>query len=81
VGTERWIAAFHLRRPIMMKTILSAFALLPLLVSAAPALPVTPGSQLVSSYGILKVKKAEDEDSRIRSRWREDQGDAEWFSS
>jgi hypothetical protein len=62
-----------------MKTILSAFALLPLLVSAAPALPVTPGSQLVSPYGILKVKKAEDENSRIRSRWHEDQGDADWY--
>ncbi len=43
----------------MIKTILSTFALLPLLVSAAPALPVTQGSQLVSSYGILKVKTAD----------------------
>jgi hypothetical protein len=61
----------------MIKTILSAFALLPLLVSAAPALPVTQGSQLVSPYGILKVKTADDEDSRIRSRWRD--GDADWY--
>jgi hypothetical protein len=59
----------------MIKTILSAFALLPLLVSAAPALPVTQGSQLVSPYGILKVKTADDEDSRIRSQWR----DADWY--
>ena len=63
----------------MIKTILSAFALLPLLVSAAPALPVTQGSQLVSPYGILKVKTAHDEDSRIRSRWREDHRDADWY--
>ena len=49
----------------MIKTILSTFALLPLLVSAAPALPVTQGSQLVSPYGILKVKTADDEDSQI----------------
>jgi hypothetical protein len=40
----------------MIKTIQFAFALLPLLVSAAPASPVTQGSQLVSPYGILKVK-------------------------
>jgi len=59
----------------MIKTILSAFALLPLLVSAAPASPVTQGFQLESPYGILKVKTADDEDSRIRSRWREDHGD------
>ena len=63
----------------MIKTILSAFALLPFLVSAAPALPVTHGSQLVSAYGILKVKTAEDEDSRIRSRRREDHRDADWY--
>jgi len=61
----------------MIKTILSTFALLPLLVSAAPALPVTQGSQLVSPYGILKVKAADDE--RIKSRWREDHGDADWY--
>jgi hypothetical protein len=60
----------------MIKT-LSTFALLPLLVSAAPALPVTQGSQLVSPYGILKVKTADD--SRIRSRWREDHADADWY--
>jgi hypothetical protein len=65
----------------MIKTILSAFALLPLLVSAAPALPVTPGSQLVSPYGILKVKTAEDEDSRMRSRWHKDYGDADWYDA
>ena len=59
----------------MIKTILSAFALLPLLVSAAPALPVTQGSQL----GILNVKTTDDEDSRIRSRWREDHRDADWY--
>ena len=63
----------------MIKTILSAFALLPLLVSAAPASPVTQGFQLESPYGILKVKTADDEDSRIRSRWREDHGDADWY--
>ena len=57
----------------MIKTIQFAFALLLLLVSAAPASPVTQGSQLVSPYGILKVKTGDDEDSRIRSRWREDQ--------
>jgi hypothetical protein len=66
----------------MIKTILSAFAfvfaLLPLLVSAAPALPVTQGSQLVSPYGILKAKTAE-EDSRARSRRSEDHGDADWY--
>jgi hypothetical protein len=62
----------------MIKTILSAFALLTLLVSAAPALPVTQGSQLVSPYGILKVKTY-DEDSRMRSRWREDHRDADWY--
>jgi len=61
----------------MIKTILFAFALLPLLVSAAPASPVTQGSQLVSPYGILKVKTADDEDSRIRSRLREDHGNAD----
>ena len=61
----------------MTKTILSAFALLPLLVSAAPASPVTQGFQLVSPYGILKVKAADDE--RIKSRWREDHGDADWY--
>jgi hypothetical protein len=61
----------------MIKTILSAFALLALLVSAAPALPVTQGSQLVSPYGILKVKTADDKDSRIR--WREDHRDADWY--
>ncbi len=59
----------------MIKTILSAFALLPLLVSAAPALPVTQGSQL----GILNVKTTDDEDLRIRSRWREDHRDADWY--
>ena len=63
----------------MIKTILSAVALLPLLVSAAPALPVTQGSQLVSPYGILKVKTADDEDSRIRSRLREDHANADWY--
>ncbi len=63
----------------MIKTILSTFAVLPLLVSAAPALPVTQGSQLVSPYGILKVKTADDEDSRIRSRWREDHANADWY--
>jgi hypothetical protein len=42
----------------MIKTILFAFALSPLLVSAAPASPVTQGFQLVSPYGILKVKTA-----------------------
>ena len=63
----------------MIKTILSTFALLPLLVSAAPALPVTQGSQFVSPYGILKVKTADDEDSRIRSRGREDHADADWY--
>jgi hypothetical protein len=47
----------------MIKTIQFAFALLPLLVSVAPASPVTQGSQLVSPYGILKVKAADDEDS------------------
>jgi hypothetical protein len=62
----------------MIKTILIAFALLPLLVSAAPALPVTQGSQLVSPYGILKVKTADDEVSRI-TRWREDYRDADWY--
>jgi hypothetical protein len=61
----------------MIKTILSAFALLPLLVSAAPALPVTQGSQL----GILNVKTTDDEDSRSRSRWREDHGDADWYEA
>ena len=45
----------------MIKTILSAFALLPLLVSAAPASPVTQGFQLVSPYGILKVARARDD--------------------
>jgi hypothetical protein len=40
---------------------------------------VTQGFQLVSPYGILKVKTADDEDSRIRSRWREDHGDADWY--
>jgi len=49
----------------MIKTIQFAFALLPLLVSVAPASPVTQGFQLVSPYGILKVKTADDEDSRI----------------
>jgi hypothetical protein len=63
----------------MIKTILSALALLPLLVSAAPALPMTQGSQLVSPYEILKVKTADDEDSRIRSRWSEDYRDADWY--
>ena len=63
----------------MIKTILSAFALLPLLVSAAPASPVTQGFQLVSPYGILKVTRARDDDSRIRSRWREDHSDADWY--
>jgi hypothetical protein len=51
----------------MVKTIQFAFALLPLLVSAAPASPVTQGFQLVSPNGILKVK------------WREDHGDADWY--
>ena len=64
----------------MIKTILSAFALLLLLVSAAPALPVTPGSQLVSPYGILNVKTGEGGDSRIRSR-REGHGDADWYDA
>ena len=63
----------------MIKTILYTFALLPLLVSAAPALPVTQGSQLVSPYGILNVKTADDEDSRIISRRREDHRDADWY--
>jgi hypothetical protein len=63
----------------MIKTILSAFALLLLLVSATPASPVPQGSQLVSSSGILKVKTADDDDSRIKSRWREDHGDADWY--
>ena len=72
-------AAPPLSRPAMIKTILSTFALLPLLVSAAPALPVTQGSQLVRPYGILKVKTADDEDSRIKSRWREDHVDADWY--
>jgi hypothetical protein len=44
-------------------------------------LPVTLGSQLVSPYGILKVKTAEDEDSRIRSRWHKDHGDADWYDA
>jgi hypothetical protein len=62
----------------MIKTIQFAFALLPFLVSPAPASPVRQGSQLVSSpYGILKVKTADD--SLIRSRWREDYGDADWY--
>jgi hypothetical protein len=78
VGTGRYIAAFYSSRPTMIKTILIAFALLPLLVSAAPALPVTQGSQLVSPYGILKVKTADDEVSRI-TRWREDYRDADWY--
>jgi hypothetical protein len=63
----------------MIKTIQFAFALLPLLVSVAPASPVTQGSQLVSPYGILQVKAADDEDSRIRSLWREDHGNADWY--
>ena len=64
----------------MIKTIQFAFALLPLLVSAAPASPVRQGSQLVSPpNGILKVKTADDEDSLIRSRWREDYGNADWY--
>ena len=62
----------------MIKTILSAFALLPLLVSAALALPVTPGSQLVSPYGILNVKTAEGGDSRMR---REGHGDTDWYDA
>ena len=65
----------------MIKTILSAFASLLLLVSAAPALPLTPGSRLVSPYGILNVKTADDEDSWIRSRWREEHGDADWYDA
>jgi hypothetical protein len=60
----------------MIKTILSTFAVLLLLVSAAPALSVTQGSQLVSPYGILKVKTADDEDSRIR---RGDHANADWY--
>jgi hypothetical protein len=68
-----------LEQATMIKTILFAFALSPLLPSAAPASPVTQGFQLVSPYGILKVKKADDEDSRIRSRWREDHGNADWY--
>jgi hypothetical protein len=63
----------------MIKAILSTFAVLPLLVSAAPALPVTQGSQLVSPYGILKVKMADDEDSRIKYRLREDHANADWY--
>ena len=63
----------------MIKTIQFAFALLLLLVSAAPASPVTQGSQLVSPYGILKVKTGDDEYAGIRSRWREDHGNADWY--
>ena len=60
----------------MIKTILSAFALLPLQLRHRQG---RKGFRLVSPYGILKVKTADEEDSRIRSRWREDHGDADWY--
>jgi hypothetical protein len=64
----------------MTKTILFAACLLPLLVSAASALPDFQRSPLlVSPYDIVKVKTAEDKDSWSRSRWRESQGEADWY--